>query len=56
MRAKDLKDFRKSRKQTQTQMAEEIGVKICTYSNWETGVRAIPKPIIKLVNYMKTDI
>ncbi|SHJ64425.1 helix-turn-helix domain-containing protein [Aquimarina spongiae] len=46
----NLKEIRKKLRFTQAKMAEELGLSLRGYQNWEQGDRKIPKTAIETVN------
>lgn len=42
-----FREFRKSLKKTQKEMADVLGVPQVTYSNWENGIRKVPVEIMR---------
>lgn len=44
-----LKDYRRARDITQTQLADELGTAPMTISRWETGERKIDRDLLPIV-------
>ena len=52
MTGEDLKALRTELCLTQTELAEKIGVARNTINRWEMGIRGIPEPVARLMQYV----
>jgi len=55
VRPAELKRIRANLNLTQAELAEEIGVHRVTVGRWETGERAIPEPVARLLKRIQAE-
>jgi transcriptional regulator with XRE-family HTH domain len=56
MTPEELKALRASLGLTQDELAEKVGVARNTINRWEMGIRSIPEPVARLMNYLTKEV
>jgi transcriptional regulator with XRE-family HTH domain len=56
MTGEDLKTVRTKLGFTQTQLAEKLGVARNTVTRWEMGLRGIPEPVVRLLEFLQKEV
>jgi len=56
MTGEDLKALRTQLGLTQAELAERIGVARNTINRWEMGIRRIPEPVARLMQYLAKEV
>ena len=41
---------------TQPELAEKVGVARNTINRWEMGIRSIPEPVVRLLDYLTKEV
>lgn len=55
MTGDELKDLRAKLGLTQLQLAEKLGVARNTVTRWEMGIRSIPEPVVRLLEFLQKE-
>lgn len=56
MVGEELKAIRTKLGLTQTQLGENLGVARNTVTRWEMGIRGIPEPIVRLLEFLQKEV
>ena len=55
MTSEDLKILRTKLGLTQTELGERFGVARNTVTRWEMGIRGIPEPVVRLLEFLQKE-
>jgi repressor LexA len=55
MTSEELKDLRAELGLTQPELAKRLGVARNTVTRWEMGIRSIPEPVIRLLEFLRKE-
>jgi transcriptional regulator with XRE-family HTH domain len=55
MTGEELKAFRIKLGLTQPELGEKIGVARNTVTRWEMGIRSIPEPVVRLLEFLRKE-
>jgi len=55
MTSEDLKTLRMKLGLTQAQLGTKLGVARNTVTRWEMGIRGIPEPVVRLLNFLRKE-
>jgi transcriptional regulator with XRE-family HTH domain len=55
MTGDELKDLRAELGLTQPQLGEKLGVARNTVTRWEMGIRSIPEPVARLLEFLRKE-
>jgi transcriptional regulator with XRE-family HTH domain len=55
MTSDELKDLRAKLCLTQIQLGEKLGVARNTVTRWEMGIRGIPEPVVRLLEFLQRE-
>jgi transcriptional regulator with XRE-family HTH domain len=56
MTREELKALRARLGFTQEELAEKVGVARNTINRWEMGIRHIPEPVVRLMDYLTKEV
>jgi len=56
MTGEELKALREKLGFTQTEFGQRVGVARNTVTRWETGLRRIPEPVVRLASYLAKEV
>ena len=56
MTPEELKALRARLGLTQYELAEKVGVARNTINRWEMGIRSIPEPVVRLLDYLTKEV
>jgi len=56
MTPEELKALRARLGLTQQELAEKVGVARNTINRWEMGIRSIPEPVVRLMDYLTKEV
>jgi transcriptional regulator with XRE-family HTH domain len=55
MTSEELKDLRAELGLTQPELAKRLGVARNTVTRWEMGIRGIPEPVARLLEFLRKE-